>query len=295
MSLTADQLRDMKPDRDFFIGIDSDGCIFDSMEPKHKECFCPVTIWKWGLEAVSKYARETWDFVNLYGRTRGCNRFLALRDTMDLLRSRPAVQARSVAIPELADLKAWVQREAKLGNPALEAEIERTGSGELECVLDWSQAVNEAVERIVRNVPPFPGVHDALREASGKADLMVVSSTPFEALAREWEQHDLVQYVRAIAGQEVGKKDVQIGSGAGGKYPAERILMIGDAYSDRKAAKANGALFYPVLPGHEEESWARLRDEALGRFFDGTFAGEYEEDLARELAAALPETPPWVA
>lgn len=71
MTSTAQQLKALKPAEDFFIGIDSDGCAFDTMEPKHKECFCPTTIWKWNLEAVGKYARETWDFVNLYGRTRG--------------------------------------------------------------------------------------------------------------------------------------------------------------------------------------------------------------------------------
>ena len=53
-------LRDLKPEHKFFIGIDSDGCAFDTMEPKHKECFCPVFIWKFGLAAVSKYAREAW-------------------------------------------------------------------------------------------------------------------------------------------------------------------------------------------------------------------------------------------
>ena len=29
---------------DFFIGIDSDGCVFDTMEVKHKECFIPNMI-----------------------------------------------------------------------------------------------------------------------------------------------------------------------------------------------------------------------------------------------------------
>ena len=36
------------------------------------------------------------------------------------------------------------------------------------------------------------------------------------------------------------------------EYPAEKILMVGDAYGDRKAAKGVDALFYPILPGHEE-------------------------------------------
>jgi len=114
-------LRNMKPSHKFFVGIDSDGCAFATMEPKHKECFCPVTIWKYDLAAVSKYAREAWDFVNRYSKERGCNRFLALQSVCDHLRKRDEVVRRFVKIAELKSLRAWTQRETKLGNPALKA------------------------------------------------------------------------------------------------------------------------------------------------------------------------------
>src|SRR5215203_1399989 len=93
-------LRDFKPAKDFFIGIDSDGCVFDSMEIKHKECFTPMFIKHFGLQAVSKYAREVWDFVNLYSKTRGINRFPGLARALNLLRERPQVQARKVNVPD---------------------------------------------------------------------------------------------------------------------------------------------------------------------------------------------------
>jgi len=48
------ELKDLKPQHEFFIGIDSDGCAFDTMEIKHKECFCPQTIKHWHLQPVSK-------------------------------------------------------------------------------------------------------------------------------------------------------------------------------------------------------------------------------------------------
>lgn len=32
-------LREFRNERDFFVGIDSDGCAFDTMEVKHKDCF----------------------------------------------------------------------------------------------------------------------------------------------------------------------------------------------------------------------------------------------------------------
>jgi hypothetical protein len=95
MSDPAHVLREFKPTKEFFIGIDSDGCIFDSMEIKHKECFTPMFIKHFRLQAVSKYAREVWDFVNLYSKTRGANRFPALSKAIKLLGSRPQVQARA--------------------------------------------------------------------------------------------------------------------------------------------------------------------------------------------------------
>ena len=71
MSDPSQVLKDLKPAKEFFIGIDSDGCVFDTMEIKHKECFAPMFIKHFDLQAVSKYAREVWEFVNLYSKTRG--------------------------------------------------------------------------------------------------------------------------------------------------------------------------------------------------------------------------------
>ena len=70
------------PKHDFLVGIDSDGCVFDSMELKHKECFVPNFINHYGLQGVSKYAREAAEFVNLYSKSRGANRFPALAEQL---------------------------------------------------------------------------------------------------------------------------------------------------------------------------------------------------------------------
>ena len=125
MSDPAQALRDFKPTKEFFIGIDSDGCIFDSMEIKHKECFTPMFVKHFHLQAVSKYARECWDFVNLYSKTRGANRFPALVRALNLLRERPQVQARKVQVADTAALDEWIARETKLGNATLAAEVAR--------------------------------------------------------------------------------------------------------------------------------------------------------------------------
>ena len=64
----AQPLADLEPQHEFFVGIDSDGCAFDTMEIKHKECFIPNIIKYWDLQPVSKYAREAAEFVNLYSQ-----------------------------------------------------------------------------------------------------------------------------------------------------------------------------------------------------------------------------------
>src|SRR5579863_7106498 len=152
---SAQVLRDFKPTKEFFVGIDSDGCVFDSMELKHKECFTPVFIKHFHLQAASKYARQTWEFVNLYSKTRGANRFPALSRALNLLRERPEVMARNVAVPDTKALDEWIARETKLGNAALAAEVKK-GNQALERVKEWSDAVNASIEDMVHGVPPFP-------------------------------------------------------------------------------------------------------------------------------------------
>jgi phosphoglycolate phosphatase-like HAD superfamily hydrolase len=254
----TDQLSAFEPQKEFFIGIDSDGCVFDTMEIKHKECFCPAFINHFGLQPASKYAREVWEFVNLYSHTRGINRFKAVLRALELYNERDEVALRKASVPRLEGLQAWAERETKLGNPAFEAELERDPHPDLELVYKWSCDVNRAVEKIVRNVPPFPYVHESLTTVREKADSIVVSQTPLEALEREWDEQELSGYVRLIAGQEMGRKSEHLARAAGGKYSEDHILMIGDAPGDLTAAKENNALFYPVIPGEEEESWQQF-------------------------------------
>ncbi|HOX00893.1 MAG TPA: HAD family hydrolase [Candidatus Paceibacterota bacterium] len=285
-------LTDLDPAKEFFVGIDSDGCVFDTMETKHKECFTPMFVKHFGLQSVSKYAREVWDFVNLYSKTRGTNRFPALVRSLRLLRDRPEVIARGARIPDPAPLERWIAREPKLTNATLEIEA---GNGDpfLGRVLEWSKAVNAMIADIVHDVPPFPLFRECLLRMSARADVLVVSQTPTEALQREWKEHSIAQHVRAIAGQELGSKADHLRLAAAGKYPPRKILMIGDAPGDLKAAQANHALFFPVNPGREEDSWRRFHQEGLDRFFDNSFSGAFEAALREEFEACLPENPPW--
>jgi phosphoglycolate phosphatase-like HAD superfamily hydrolase len=286
-------LESFKPGHEFFLGIDSDGCAFDTMEIKHKECFTPNMIKHWGLQPVSKYAREASEFVNLYSKWRGINRFPALLMVFDLLADREEVQRRGVRPPEVPSLRTWVETEPKLANPALKAAVQRAGDPVLARTLEWSEAVNATVADMVHGVPPFPKVRESREALRERADCIVVSATPGEALRREWQEHDIAKYCAVIAGQEMGSKAEHLALAAGGKYEADHVLMIGDAPGDREAASANGFLFYPIKPGEEEQSWQRFHDEAMGRFLTGAYSGDYEAALIAEFDAILPDLPPW--
>jgi len=282
---------DFPKQHEFLVGIDSDGCAFDTMEVKHKECFIPNTILSYDLQGVSRYAREAAEFVNLYSKSRGINRFPALVETLHWLRKRPEVRARGVEVRIPDGLVRWMERETKLANPALAAAVQATGDPDLKQALEWSQAVNDSVAKIVHGVPPFPFLRESLQKLSGRADMVVVSATPHEALVREWEEHGLDKFIRGIGGQERGTKKEMLSIAR--NYPPGQSLMIGDAPGDHSAADANRALFFPINPGAEEASWRRFFDEGIDRFLAGTFAGEYQQQLLDEFHRYLPDRPPW--
>jgi phosphoglycolate phosphatase-like HAD superfamily hydrolase len=65
------------------------------------------------------------------------------------------------------------------------------------------------------------------------------------------------------------------------------VLMVGDAPGDLDAAQKNGVFYYPIMVGKEKFSWDRFRNEALGKFIDGSFGGDYQQQLIDEFNANL--------
>ncbi|MDF3131038.1 HAD family hydrolase [Kiritimatiellaeota bacterium B1221] len=298
--ITPEDLRTLQPEQNFFIGVDSDGCVFDSMELKHKECFCPAFINHFRLQGACGAARETWEFVNLYSRTRGLNRFKAVVEALRLLDARPEVRERIGAVMDPADLEAWIAVESKLGTATLETYLCEQGDALspdslLHPSLNWTRDVAEAVERIVHDLPPITEAVRTLERIHGKADCLVVSQTPTPDLVREWREHDIDRFTRVICGQELGTKEEHLALAAGGKYPDGHVLMVGDAPGDHDAARANGFLFFPIVPGDESASWQELRTEGLDRFFSENFAGDYQEQVLKDFYRQLPEHPPWTS
>ena len=340
-------LRAFAKQHDFLVCIDSDGCTFDTMEVKHKFCFAVAVLQAFSLAALAQQVRDVWDFVNLYSKTRGCNRWLALRATFSHLieltkydRFKPFLSAHLQVIEEFITAADEVESihlsndglllfaDGKLASPSAKllvrcivadpvgimaspmgAEITRAGTDPESCLVRliyWTHLVNGLVAIRVHDVPPYPYVCESLTKLAPQADMICVSATPYDALAREWEEHDIAKHAALICGQEQGKKAEHICLANGGqldgkggvatlgqRYPKANILMIGDAPGDMKAARANQALFYPVNPGDEQASWQRFFDEAADKFLAGDYAGGYEAARIAEFDSYLPETPPW--
>ena len=292
---TKDDLIRFVPTRDTMVCVDSDGCVFDTMESKQKQCFHPEIIRFWHLEAIEPYVRETAEFVNLYSKGRGRNRFVSLYETFERLCERPEVIQSGVAVPSMVELKEWIEAEPALGNPSLEKVLSETGCPVLKDVLDWSLSVNERVAETVVNAPVFTWVIESLGAVRESSDCIVVSQTPEEALVREWAEHSMEHYVQLIAGQELGTKTEHIQMATAGRYAPDQVLMLGDAPGDRIAAEENGVLFYPINPAHEEASWERFYKEAYAKFLAGEYRGTYEQERIAEFEALLPVSPSWEA
>lgn len=295
----AKPLKEFRPKHEFFIGIDSDGSAFDTMGIKQRECFCPWLIALFGLQPVAQAARECKDFADLFSKTRGANRHKTTKRIIaELLPEHPMTKARGFEVPQYPHYFVWVDDpKSLLSNDGLKQAIDKSANPEakqeLQVALAWSERVNWAIEETVKGIPPFPFVRQFLEKIQTIADVIVVSGTPNEALKREWEEHGIAKYVGIIAGQEMGTKTQHLGYATKGRYEKNHVLMIGDAPGDMKAARANEALFYPINPGNEIESWKRLYNEAFDKFINGEYAGEYEEKLIAQFDSYLPELPPW--
>ena len=166
-----------RPRHERLVCIDSDGCAFDTMEIKHKECFCPAMIKHWGLQPISKYARMAWEFENLYSKDRGLSRFITLYRSIELLKDWDEVREYDFVFPDTEALGRWLREAPAANNAAL------AGSDDpvLKRTLDWSLESNERISDMVYGIPPFPHVRESIVRLSQDADIIVVSATAREA------------------------------------------------------------------------------------------------------------------
>ena len=185
--------------------------------------------------------------------------------------------------------------ETKLGNANLRKYFESNYDPDLEKVVKWTEEVNKDINDMATQHSSIPECKAVIAKISSFADVVIVSQTPLEALEREWQEHRLKGYVKLIAGQEHGTKTEHIAFAAKGKYPDNKILMIGDAKGDLDAAKNNGILFYPDNTGEEKTDHGNVfLMKPLKNLKNVNYAGAYENELLKEFRKSLPETPPWL-
>lgn len=286
-------LINMEKEKEFLICVDSDGCALDTMDAKHMKAFGPKMVEVWKLEDISNDVLTVWNFVNLYSKWRGINRFLGLVKVFELLRDKKSIIEKGFKLPEIDSLTDWVKKTKNLSNDALSREIENNGDLSLMVVLKWSEAVNKQISMMQFIDAPFTYLHESLEKAKKYADIVVISSANKEALHREWKEYDIEQFVKVMAGQEYGTKKDCIGYAKCGKYNDNHVLMIGDALGDLNAAKENGVLFYPIIPNEGNESWKRFCEEAIDKFINGDYEGCYEDKMLCEFRDILTSNLPW--
>lgn len=278
---------------DTFVGLDSDGCVVDTMASKQHRFLQPLLIEALRLEAMRETYCACADFVNLYSQTRGITRFRAIYLNLQCFNRHPArVRAGFPPVP-LADLEAFVESGQPLSAQSLAAWLETHPSNLLEKLLAWSRRVDAAILDSGVVFPAYAGAREALRRMVGRSGTGIVSQSPERVLQQDWGAHGLLDYVDHVAGQELGDKVAQLTALTDGRYARERVLMIGDALGDLKAARAFGCRFYPIVPGAEEASWEAFNREVYDAFLAGDYTAEAEAARVRDFAAAMPALPPW--
>ena len=277
-----DKIEDFQKTKDFLVCVDSDGCAMDTMDVKHIEAFGPQAVNIWNLDHIKDHFLKVWNDINLYTKTRGINRFKGVVTTF------AALEAEGIEMPDISSFKKWTETTNELSAPALEREIAKTNDEQLKKALEWSHAVNRTIEeKLAGNDKPVEGAKEGLEAANNVANVAIVSSANGVAVLDEWTRHELAVHVDVMLGQEAGTKAYCIEQMKKFGFDNTHVLMVGDAPGDLDAAEKNGVFYYPILVGKEKFSWDRFQNEALGKFLDGSYEGEYQQQLIEEFNSNL--------
>lgn len=258
--------------RSFLVCVDSDGCALDTMDIKHSRCFGPCIIREWGLEPWRDELLTRWNEINLYTRTRGINRFQALAIML------AEVHEKYCEIQDLDSLAQWVNDSPEPTISELTRSAEATDSICLKKALAWSESVNQSVSLLaLEDKRPFEGVRRALARTHRYADVAVLSNANLQTVLDEWDFYGLLEYTDIVLAQDDGGKSRCIRELLKTGYENNRVLLCGDAPDDLAAARENHIFYYPVLVGHECESWTEFLSEGFERLRNGTYAGRYQQ------------------
>ncbi len=254
---------------DYLVCVDSDGCVMDTMNCKHFNCFGPCMVTQWGLEEWKDEILARWNVINLFSMTRGINRFKGLAMALG------EINAKYTPIPGVEALAHWAETAPALSNDGVKAAAE-AAEGEAKLILEkalaWSKAVNAAIVALDESLKlPYEGAKEGLAAAHSFADVAMVSSANRDAVEEEWGKFGLLEHTDIVLAQDVGSKAACIAAMLKFGYDPRKVLMIGDAPGDCDAAEKNGVHYYPILVNDEKASW----DEAIAAAFPKLQAGEY--------------------
>ena len=263
---------------DYLVCVDSDGCVMDTMNCKHFNCFGPCMVAEWGLEEWKDDILARWNEVNLFSMTRGINRFKALAICL------AEIDQKYKPITGIAALVHWAETAPALSNDgvakAAAAATDADAKLVLEKALSWSKAVNASIVELDEALKvPYEGAKEGLAAAHEFADVAMVSSANRDAVEEEWGKFGLLEHTDIVLAQDIGSKAACIKEMLKFGYDLDKVVMIGDAPGDSDAAEKNGVHYYPILVNHEKESW----DEAIAVAYDKLKSGAFTEyDAAKK-------------
>ena len=270
---------------DYLVCVDSDGCVMDTMNCKHFNCFGPCMVAEWGLEQWKDEILDRWNVINLFSMTRGINRFKGLAMALK------EIDAKYKPITGVDALVHWADTAPALSNDGAAKAAAEAEDADAKLVLtkalNWSKAVNAAIVELDESLKvPYDGAKEGLAAAHQFADVAMVSSANRDAVEEEWGKFGLLEHTDIVLAQDVGSKAACIKEMLKFGYDLNKVVMVGDAPGDCDAAEKNGVHYYPILVGHEKESWDEAIAVAFGKLQSGEYA-EYGAEMKRKFLQNL--------
>ena len=270
---------------DYLVCVDSDGCVMDTMNCKHFNCFGPCMVTEWGLEEWKNEILDRWNVINLFSMTRGINRFKGLAIALK------EIDGKYTKITGVDALVHWAETAPALSNDgvikAAEAATDPDAKLILQKALSWSKDVNAAIVELDESLKvPYEGAKEGLIAAHAFADVAMVSSANRDAVEEEWGKFGLLEHTDIVLAQDVGSKAACIAEMLKFGYDLNKVVMVGDAPGDSDAAEKNGVYYYPILVNHEKESWDEAIAVAYGKLQNGEYA-EYGVEMKKKFLENL--------
>ena len=267
------------------IALDSDGCVYDTMEAKCCLYTVPEVLRHWRLDDVRQEVEAFYRTYSLTGVTRGANRFLTLHALFrHLLEAAPPER---YGLEHMGLFLQMVERGEHLSLPAFEQAYAVTGDMGLKQLIDWAKDVNARVKAGAPDIQTFPLVEESMKKIKRHANLAVVSTASILTLEREWQNYGFIRYPDAILGHEYGDKWDMISRLLAQGFSSDDCLMVGDSFWDYRGSRVCGVRFYPIIAGNEAESWHTLYDTVLDAFFDNAYSREMEDGYLRRFQSTL--------